>query len=150
MRAKGIALRGAGRPRCEKKKSGEGTCTHLDSKLGDVLDELGAMLLLHIVSPLLECLARRRVSARAQEPGLNDGGELGRRHIAVEHLLAMIPPHTALRDAAADKHHIALGARCTTAEALHGLGHAVEEHVGRPLQLLQRGVGLCDARERQP
>ena len=70
--------------RCEEKDA-KGVCkhAHLDLKLRDVLHKLGAVLALHLVCPLLEGLAGRRIGARAKEPRLDNSGELGGRHIAI-------------------------------------------------------------------
>ena len=81
--------------------------THLDVEVRHVLAELGAVRRLHLIRPRLEGLAGRRIGARAKEPRLDDGGELRGGHVAVEHLLRVIPAHAALRHAAPDQHHIA-------------------------------------------
>ena len=83
-------------------------CTHLDLNIGDVLDELGAMLCLHLLSPLAKLQTGRGLRTRAEEVRLHDGCHIRRRHIAIEHLHAVVPTHAALGHAAAHEHHVAL------------------------------------------
>lgn len=91
---------------------------HLDVELGDVLGEDGAVRRRRRVRPLLELLARRRVGARAEEVRLDDGGQTGGGHVALEHLLGVVPAHAALRQPAPDEHHVAREAAAQAAQRL--------------------------------
>ena len=86
------AATGAARP------SGE---AHVDLDIADALAELGAVLGAHLIRPRVERLAGRRVRTGTEEVRLHDGGELRRGAHALKHLLAVVPSHATLGNAAA-------------------------------------------------
>jgi len=75
--------------------------------------------LAHLLCPHAKRLAGRRVLALAEEPRLDDGGERGGGHVAIEHLLRVVPPHAALWHATANQDDVTLVA-AAAAQALHG------------------------------
>ena len=77
----------------------------------DAGPELDAVLRLAIGLVLGKLWAARSRLAGAQEPGLDDMAELGRRTLVLEHLLAVVPSHAAAGGAAAHEDHFALAFR---------------------------------------
>lgn len=83
--------------------------------------ELHAMLRLAHASILGELRSPRSAGSSAQKPGLHNVTEPGGRAFALEHLLAVVPAHTAARSTATNQYHFALTVRWSRgSEGSHG------------------------------